>query len=276
MPLEIDPIEQQSNFPIEKKPSLDPSEVRTYADVFSLQNGFRILFRVLDNTFDAIADYVNAIPAGIPEAPEDGQTYGRKDADWVPVTGGGGGVSYIVGAVYGFHPGFRFSATSVQAQTGVGNARGSVIIVPFAGKFKVGWRCSAFVTPTAVRAGLYARRAANSWLPGALVTDLGTLSITASGLMQTSSAVTIPEGVYVLVIFYGTNAGTSNTYVYNNCTPVDVLDGLPEPLYSAGQPPTRFDAAVTYPVGTLPDLTAQAFTVQTTLQAVGPRLIGAT
>lgn len=30
---------------------------------------------------------------GIPEAPEDGKTYGRKDAEWVEVTGGGGGGS---------------------------------------------------------------------------------------------------------------------------------------------------------------------------------------
>ena len=35
----------------------------------------------------------NAAGGGIPEAPEDGKTYGRKDAAWAEVTGGGGGTA---------------------------------------------------------------------------------------------------------------------------------------------------------------------------------------
>lgn len=30
----------------------------------------------------------------IPEAPEDGKTYGRKDGDWAEITGGGGGIAW--------------------------------------------------------------------------------------------------------------------------------------------------------------------------------------
>lgn len=91
MPLDIEPIQVQSKFPLEKKPSLDPGEKEIYNDVFSLQNAFKILFLVLDNTFTKIQDYINGIVEGIPEAPIDGQIYGRKDADWEPVVSGGGG-----------------------------------------------------------------------------------------------------------------------------------------------------------------------------------------
>jgi hypothetical protein len=96
MPLEIEPIQVQSKFPLEKKPSLDPAEKEIYSDVFSLQNAFKILFLVLDRTFTQIADYVNTIATGIPEAPIDGQQYARKDAGWVVVTGGGGGGGYTM------------------------------------------------------------------------------------------------------------------------------------------------------------------------------------
>lgn len=92
MPIDIKPVQVQSKFPLEKKPSLDPSEKEIYNDVFSLQNAFKILFLVLDNTFTKIQDYVNGAPT---EAPINGVTYGRKDAAWVAVTAGGGGSSLV-------------------------------------------------------------------------------------------------------------------------------------------------------------------------------------
>lgn len=87
MPLNIEPIQVQSKFPVEKKPSLDPAQKQIYTDVFSLQNAFRILFKVLDNTFEKIQDYINA---GIGEAPIDGQIYGRKNAAWEAIAATGG------------------------------------------------------------------------------------------------------------------------------------------------------------------------------------------
>jgi hypothetical protein len=87
MAILIEPIQVQSQFPLEKKPSLDPAEKEIYSDVFSLQNSFKILFLVLDNTFQQIEDAVNTglSGSGIPEAPMDGQTYGRKNGTWVVI-----------------------------------------------------------------------------------------------------------------------------------------------------------------------------------------------
>jgi len=53
--------------------------------------------------------------AGIPEAPEDGKTYGRKDATWVEVTGGGGGG--VPEAPNDGNPYMRQSEAWVQAPT---------------------------------------------------------------------------------------------------------------------------------------------------------------
>lgn len=96
MPLTIDPIQEQSKFPVEKKPSLDPNEKAIYSDVFSLQNAFRILFLVLDNTFKKIQDYINTSGTGVPEAPVDGTVYGRKDAAWTAVSGSSPASSTVV------------------------------------------------------------------------------------------------------------------------------------------------------------------------------------
>jgi len=94
MPIVIPKIEDQSKFPIEKKPSLDPNQKEVYSDVFSLQNAFRILFHVLNNMFGAIQDYINTNL--LEDAPADGTTYGRKDHAWVPTGGGGGGGGPLV------------------------------------------------------------------------------------------------------------------------------------------------------------------------------------
>lgn len=87
MAIIIKSITDQSKFPIEKKPSLDPQEKAIYSDVFSLQNAFRILFGVLDNTFKQIQDAVNTglTGSGIPEAPMDGKLYGRKNGTWIEI-----------------------------------------------------------------------------------------------------------------------------------------------------------------------------------------------
>jgi hypothetical protein len=60
MAIVIQPIKVQSKFPVENKPSLDPKQKEIYNDVFALQNAFKILFIVLDNTFKLIQDEVNA------------------------------------------------------------------------------------------------------------------------------------------------------------------------------------------------------------------------
>lgn len=40
---------------------------------------------------DALAEEVSSLPTGIPEAPQNGKTYGRNNASWAEVTDGGGG-----------------------------------------------------------------------------------------------------------------------------------------------------------------------------------------
>ncbi|MBK3745239.1 DUF2793 domain-containing protein [Paraburkholderia aspalathi] len=53
--------------------------------------------------FNGTAWVDEADDAGIPEAPEDGKTYGRKNADWAEVTGGGGGATHA--SISAFIPG---------------------------------------------------------------------------------------------------------------------------------------------------------------------------
>lgn len=60
-------------YPITLKPLTAADLKFTYQDIFNLQNSFRILIKQIDTRF---ADTVE-------EAPEDGETYGRKDKTWV-------------------------------------------------------------------------------------------------------------------------------------------------------------------------------------------------
>jgi len=67
-------------YPITLKPLTFPDYKETYNDIFNLQNSFRILIHQLDATFEK----------AVPEAPEDGKAYVRKDKTWVEESSGAG------------------------------------------------------------------------------------------------------------------------------------------------------------------------------------------
>lgn len=76
-------------YPITLKPITHPQYKETHTDIFNLQNSFRILVHQLDDTFAET----------VPEAPEDGKLYGRKDKTWEEITGEGGGGSLIIQSI---------------------------------------------------------------------------------------------------------------------------------------------------------------------------------
>lgn len=73
------PLEEQK-YPITKLPTTSPVDApKTYADLFALFNAFRKL----------VADIVSSLTDYLKDAPSDGLIYGRQDAEWVEVPGGG-------------------------------------------------------------------------------------------------------------------------------------------------------------------------------------------
>jgi hypothetical protein len=264
MPINIDPIQVQSNFPVEKKPSLDPEQKAIYNDVFSLQNAFRILFLVLDNTFTKIQDHINGLVEGIPEAPIDGQLYGRKDAAWEVAAAGAGSAVFIPGAFYGFLPNYLAASTANNA---VGSNLISVQLAQIngTGTFKIGLNITTYSAGMTFRIGLYNLRS-STWLPGTLHVDCGSIVITTAGLKYTPDFEVDVPGIYALVVFFP-SAGSGNIQ-QRTYTGVAFPDGVPSTHLGAGTPPTRSYAALTHPVGTLPDLTTQAFTTQSGAQSI--------
>jgi len=75
------------NYPLTLKPSIEPTDLRLYTDIFSLQNTIRIMMQVLDSNFISLED---EIVVRLLDAPEDGKLYGRKDGAWVEITAGPG------------------------------------------------------------------------------------------------------------------------------------------------------------------------------------------
>jgi len=68
----------------------------------------------VNDLLDQLQDFFFDLSAGVEEAPVDAKTYGRKDAAWVEVTGGGGGGSqYKMGNYLG-------DGTTANGVTGVG------------------------------------------------------------------------------------------------------------------------------------------------------------
>ena len=66
----------EQRYPLTKLPSTRNHELpETYADLFSIYNTLRALFNDLDTEFGS----------RIEDAPSDGQTYGRKDGEWVVI-----------------------------------------------------------------------------------------------------------------------------------------------------------------------------------------------
>lgn len=64
-------LSSEVKYPLTLKPTIAPTDLQLYTDIFSLQNTLRILMAALDANFALL------------EAPLDGKTYGRKDGTWV-------------------------------------------------------------------------------------------------------------------------------------------------------------------------------------------------
>lgn len=65
-----DTLFEELTFPLTKLPSTPPVEYpKVYADIFMLITTIKMLLRYIDES----------------DAPSDGQTYGRKDGEWVVI-----------------------------------------------------------------------------------------------------------------------------------------------------------------------------------------------
>lgn len=82
----------EAKYPLTKLPvtklTQDPDP---YADLFALFNTVRKMWLDLDESFGSLE---SSIAGFITEAPIDGVAYVRKDGDWVPESGGGGGTTW--------------------------------------------------------------------------------------------------------------------------------------------------------------------------------------
>lgn len=82
----------KTKYPLTRLPSTpQPEYPQPYADLFAIFNTFRAMWMDLDASFAAIE---GSIAGFVEEAPIDGTSYVRKDAGWVPESGGGGGASW--------------------------------------------------------------------------------------------------------------------------------------------------------------------------------------
>lgn len=70
-------------------PDTTPSfDVAVFTDINALFTAVRLLAEEVTQIDERL---IQLEQTALTDAPEDGQTYGRKDGEWVPVTGGGGG-----------------------------------------------------------------------------------------------------------------------------------------------------------------------------------------
>lgn len=102
-----------------------------FTDIDTIFNSLRLLAGGLQENRDVIAQVASDM---IPEAPEDGQIYGRQDAGWVVVTGGGGsGIVETIVAGTGISVDSTDPANPVVSATGGGGGGGlSSLIIPYA------------------------------------------------------------------------------------------------------------------------------------------------
>lgn len=152
---------------------------------------------------------------------------------------------------------------NIGSSTGlfVANAlRATPVVFPAPGSF------APFVNVTTsisggVRAGLYQRR--SNGLPGTLIADLGTLSLATNGAITGSTYTKIKAGAYMLVLFISAAATVrlamigGPATVASTATPIhNGMDMIEADFTTGAAQGVRYDNTLTYPTGTLPDLSS--------------------